>query len=94
MKIGLAIVALAFVAVFFAPERRCAALSCGPPVLDVHVGDLLKLERVDGKPIDDPDLVVYPASACFARASFRADVIRGGDCDGDHSAYSALWELP
>ena len=94
MKIGLAIVALAFVVVFFAPERRCEALSCAPPVMDLHVGDLVKLERVDGKPIDDPELAAYPASACFARTRLGVETIRGGDCHHEHSAYSVSWAAP
>lgn len=94
MRMGVAIAALAFVVVFFVPERRSEGTSCGRPVMKIHTADLLDLQRVDGKPVTDPELASYPRSACFARTGLWDKTIRGGDCDSEDSAYAAYWTIP
>lgn len=93
MKLGLVIAALAFVVMFFVPERRCEGNYCKPRPLGRYVGDLVKIERVDGKPVSEAELEAFPGSACLARPQLDAHELRFGDCEGDvYAAY--FWAQP
>lgn len=89
MKRGLLIAALASVVMFFVPERRCEGSDCIPRPLAAYAGELVKLERVDGQPIVDPQVDGLPRSVCLGRPQLDAPEVRLGDCSGE--AYAAFF---
>lgn len=80
------------VGLFFWPERRSKA-SAIPISGELLVGDLVSVERADGKPLSSVTDGL-PLVVCFERKIDDPEGVRAKSCGDVNPGFSAQWPLP